>query len=182
MTTRFASYVVAEIPKPVRSKVQALRESFGTPTALLPVEITLLGSSGVGPIPAGTSIRAIQEQIDFLFGRIAPWDVTFAGIRVFPETAIAYLAPVDRSCFDRVHAMLRDSTLPHTESPFSYNPHCTLRSGPATPGELSRILEHPFPGEPFRIDTISVYEFDDSTDHCELIYRRILTAEKNATF
>lgn len=145
MTTRFLSYLVADVPEPVRSRIQALREAFGTPTALLPVEITLLGSSGVGPIPAGTPIRVIQEQIDLLFAPIAPWDVSFSGIRVFPDTAIAYLAPVDRCCFDRIHSMLRDSALPRTESEFPYNPHCSLRCGPATPVELSSILEQAFP-------------------------------------
>ena len=181
MTTRLPSYVVAEIPEPIRSEIQALRESFGTSTALLPVEITLLGSSGVGPIPAGTPIRVIKEQIDLLFAPIAPWNVSFAEIRAFPNTAIAYLAPVDRNCFDRIHAILRASAIPHTESAFSFNPHCSLRSGAATPEELLRVLKHSFPVEPFRIDTISVYDFDSSAVHCNLVYRRTLTAERDVT-
>ncbi len=181
MTTSLPSYVVAEIPEPIRSKIKALRESFGTPTALLPVEITLFGSSGVGPIPAGTPIQAIQEQIDLLFAPIAPWNVSFSEIRVFPNTAIAYLSPLDRSCFDRIHAILRGSSIPCTESAFPFNPHCTLRSGSATPEELSRILEHSFPVEPFMIDTISVYDFDSSAVHCDLIYQRKLTAEQGVT-
>ncbi len=178
MTTRLPSYIVADIPEPIRSKIQAMRESFGTPTALLPVEITLLGSSGVGPIPAGTSIQAIQEQIDLLFAPIAPWNASFAEIRAFPNTAIAYLSPSDRDCFDRIHAILRGSAIPYTESAFPFNPHCSLRSGAATPQELSRVLEHSFPVEPFRIDTISVYDFDSSAIHCDLIYQRQLTAEQ----
>ena len=52
--TEHRADIVAEIPDPVRSQVQALRDSLNTPTRKLPVEITLAGSSGVGPIPAGT--------------------------------------------------------------------------------------------------------------------------------
>ena len=177
MTTHLPSYVVAEIPEPIRSKIQTMRESFGTPTALLPVEITLLGSSGVGPIPAGTPIQTIQEQIDLLFAPIAPWTVSFAEIKAFPNTAIAYLSPVDRNCFDRIHAILRAPAIPHTESAFPFHPHCSLRSGAATPEELSRVLKHSFPVEQFWIDTISVFDFDSSAVHCDLIYRRTLTAE-----
>lgn len=177
MITRLPSYVVAEIPEPVRSEIQALRKSFGTPTALLPVEVTLLGSSGAGPIPAGTPIQTIQKQIDLLFAHVTPWNVSFAGIRVFPNTAIAYLAPVDRDGFDRIHAILRDSSIPHTESTFPFTPHCSLRSGPATPGELSKVLQHSFPMEPFNIDTISIYEFDETNFHCDLIYQKTLTSE-----
>jgi 2'-5' RNA ligase len=176
MTTRFPSYIVAEIPEPVRSGIQALRDSFPTPTALLPVEITLLGSSGIGPVPAGTPIGLIEDQIDSLFSTVAPWEVSFSGIRIFPHTSIAYLAPADRRPFDDLHGMLRDSCIPHSVSPFPYNPHCTVRSGNATPQELSRVLGHAFPTKSFMIDTISVYDLNLESIHCDLIYQKQLKA------
>ena len=52
------SYIVAEIPEPVHSQIQGMRDSLNTLTSKLPVEITLAGSSGVGPIPVGTDSRA----------------------------------------------------------------------------------------------------------------------------
>lgn len=57
------AYIVAEIPEPVRSQVQALRDSLNTLTAKLPVEITLAGSSGVGPIPVGTDLSLIKWPV-----------------------------------------------------------------------------------------------------------------------
>lgn len=178
MTTRFPSYVVAEIPEPIRSKIQALRELFSTSTAFLPVEITLLGSSGLGPIPVGTSIQLIEEQIDSLFSTVTPWVVSFSEIRVFPNTSIAYLAPRDRRPFDRLHEALRNSLLPYSTSPFPFNPHCTLRSGNATPEELTCVIGHAFPTASFTIDTISIYELDLESINCNLIYQKCLQVEQ----
>jgi hypothetical protein len=171
MITRLPSYVVAEIPEPTRSEIQALRDSFSTPTALLPVEITLLGSSGTGPIPVGTSISFIQEQIDSLLSTVSSWEVSFSEIRIFPNTSIVYLAPTDRQPFDHCHKILRYSSLPTLPSKFSYNPHCTLRSGPATTLELASALERKFPQASFMIEMISVY-----SAHCDLVYQKSIKA------
>ena len=174
MTTTLPSYIVAEIPEPIRSEIQNLRDSLGTLTARLPVEITLFGSSGVGPIPAGTSIESIVAEVNSIFSSIEPWEVRFDGVRVFANTSIAYLAPFDRFNFDRIHNILCDSPLPRSENEFAYNPHCTLRSGLATADELSKILDIDFPASSFTIDTISIYDFDAEAAHCDMVYSKKL--------
>src|SRR5882672_6394495 len=97
------SYIVAEIPEPVRSQVQALRDSLNTLTARLPVEITLAGSSGVGPIPAGTDLPLIECHLDRTLSDIPPFRARFSAIRKFPNTSIFYLEPFDRLPFDHLH-------------------------------------------------------------------------------
>jgi hypothetical protein len=71
------AYIVAEIPEPVRSQVQALRDSLNTLTAKLPVEITLAGSSGVGPIPPGTDLSLIKRHLDRTLPDISPFRARF---------------------------------------------------------------------------------------------------------
>src|ERR1700677_360348 len=177
MITRAPCFIVAEKPEPIRTEIQSLRDAFATPTAALPVEITLLGSSGVGPIPIGTPVALIQEQMQLLFSKVSPWKVAFSGIRIFPNTSIAYLAPFDRSRFDFLHNLCRDSALPSSPSRFPYNPHCTLRAGGAlTPDQLSDILSHQFPKSIFEIDTISVYDLDINPFRCNLICQKQLRA------
>src|SRR5262245_760616 len=92
--------IVLEIPSPVREAVQAIRDSLGTVAALLPVEITVAGSSGVGPIPAGTDKNEIQERLRVVTSGFEPFQVRFQEIRRFPNTDIFYLAPEDREPFD----------------------------------------------------------------------------------
>src|ERR1700722_1350772 len=157
--TEYRSFIVAEIPEPVRSQVQAIRDSLKTLTAKLPVEITLAGSSGVGPIPAGTDLSLIKRQLERTLSGISPFRARFSAIRAFPNTAIYFLEPFDRSPFDELHQNLRGSGIPFSENQWPYNPHCTLRGGvPLSADAASELLSRPFPREEFWINTISVYQ------------------------
>jgi 2'-5' RNA ligase len=171
------SYIVAEIPEPVRSQIQALRESLKTLTARLPVEITLAGSSGVGPIPVGTDLSLVERHLDTALSGIAPFQARFAAIRNFPNTSIFYLEPFDRAPFDRIHQQLRASGIPFSEIKWPYNPHCTLRGGaPLNAEAASELLSRAFPREEFWIDTISLYQVDDIAISSKLLCQRKLGA------
>jgi 2'-5' RNA ligase len=169
------SYVVAEIPEPVRSQVQAIRDSLNTLTAKLPVEITLAGSSGVGPIPAGADLSLIKRRLDRALANISPFRTRFSAIRPFPNTSIFFLEPFDRSPFDRVHQELRVSGIPFSGIQWPYRPHCTLRGGPPLSAEAaSELLGRPFPSEEFWINTVSVYHLDDIAMDYQLLFQRTL--------
>ncbi len=171
------SYIVAEIPEPVRSQVQALRDSLNTLTAKLPVEITLAGSSGVGPIPAGADLSLIKRHLDRMLSDISPFRARFSAIRTFPNTSIFFLEPYDRSPFDRLHQKLRTSGIPFSEIPWPYNPHCTLRGGePLSADAASELASRSFPQEEFWINTISVYQLENTSLDCKLLCQRMLGA------
>jgi 2'-5' RNA ligase len=171
------SYIVAEIPEPVRSQVQALRDSLNTLTAKLPVEITLAGSSGVGPIPVGTDLSLIQRHLDRTLPDISPFRARFSAIRAFPNTAIFYLEPFDRSPFDHLHQQLRISGIPFSGIRWPYNPHCTLRGGePLSADAACELASRPFPQEEFWINTVSVYQLDGPSLDCKLLCQRTLGA------
>jgi 2'-5' RNA ligase len=169
------AYIVVEIPEPVRSSIQALRDSLDTPTARLPVEITLNGSSGVGPIPAGTDLDLVGRHLDRVLADVSPFQVRFAAIRAFPNTAIFYLEPDDRSPFDGLHRKLADSGIPFTDIPWPYNPHCTLRVGsPLSAGAEAELRAQAFPNEEFLINTVSIYQLDAATKSCMLLWQKTL--------
>jgi 2'-5' RNA ligase len=171
------SYIVAEIPEPVRSQVQALRDSLNTLTAKLPVEITLAGSSGVGPIPAGTDLSLVKRHLDRTLSGISPFCARFSAIRAFPNTSIFFLEPFDRSLFDHLHQELRISGIPFSEIQWPYTPHCTLRGGkPLSAGAASELAARSFPQEEFRINTVSVYQLDSTSLDYKLLYQRMLGA------
>ena len=139
------SYIVAEIPEPVRSQVQAMRDSLNTLTANLPVEITLAGSSGVGPIPAGTDWLLIERHLDRTLSDFASFRARFSAIRTFPQTSIFFLEPFDRSPFDQLHQKLRMSLIPFSGIRWPYHPHCTLRGGePLSTGAELELTCRPF--------------------------------------
>jgi len=171
------AFVVAEIPEPVRSQVQALRDSLNTLTAKLPVEITLAGSSGVGPIPAGTDLSLVKSHLDRILPGICPFITQFSAIRRFPNVPIFYLEPFDRSPFDRVHQKLRASGIPFLPIQWPYTPHCTLRGGkPLSAEEASELASRTFPQEEFWINTVSVYELHETALEFKLVYQETLGA------
>jgi 2'-5' RNA ligase len=173
--TEHPSYIVAEIPEPVRSQVQALRDSLHTLTAKLPVEITLAGSSGVGPIPAGVDLSLIKRHLDRILSHISRFRARFSAIRTFPNTSIFFLEPFDRSPFDRLHQELRTSGIPFSGIQWPYNPHCTLRGGaPLSPDAAFELASRSFPQQEFWIDTVSVYQLDDASLDCKLLCQRTL--------
>jgi 2'-5' RNA ligase len=171
------SFIVAEIPEPVRSQVQALRDSLNTLTARLPVEITLAGSSGVGPIPAGTDLSLIKRHLDRILPDIPPFRARFSALRAFPNTSIFYLEPFDRSPFDHLHQQLRTSGIPFSATQWPYNPHCTLRGGePLGADAALELASRLFPRGEFWINTVSVYQLDSAALDCNLLCQRTLGA------
>lgn len=164
MRTSLPSYVVAEMPEPQRSAIQCLRDALCPETARLPVEMTLAGSSGLGPIPENLELPRLLDALEKAFSAFLPFRISFAGFRVFPQTGIVYLSPADRAPFDRLHDALQLTKIPFTASPFAYTPHCTLRHGDSLPEqEWARIRGLHFPTEPFIVDTISVYGLNTNT-------------------
>lgn len=155
------TFIVLEIPAPVRDAIQSLRDSLFTLTSRLPVEISVAGSSGVGPIPVGTDKHEAETTVKHVLSRFEPFTVRFQEVRCFPNTSTYYLAPQDRQPFDRLHEALKQSGIAFGPSPWPYNPHCTLRSGPMTDRiSATDILNLSFPKQDFMIDTLSIYELD----------------------
>lgn len=161
MNYRLPAFIVLEIPPPVRGVIQAIRDSLATLTARLPVEITVAGSSGIGPIPIGTDRSETEVRLHDVLAGLEPFRVRFQEVRRFPNTDIFYLAPQDRQPFDRIHEKLKASGIPFGPNPWPYNPHCTLRAGTMnTSASAEDIFGLSFPREDFVIDTLSVYELD----------------------
>ena len=160
-TYRSPAFIVLEIPQPVRDAIQSLRDSLSTLTSRLPVEISVAGSSGIGPIPVGADKDATETSVKRVLSSFEPFTVRFQEVRCFPNTSTYYLAPQDRQPFDRLHDALKQSGIAFGPSPWPYNPHCTLRSGPMTDRiSADEILNLSFPKQDFIIDTLSMYELD----------------------
>jgi 2'-5' RNA ligase len=165
-------FIAIDIPEPCRSKVQAIRDDLKTLTAKLPVEITLAGSSGVGPIPEGTDIALICAEVDRIAASTSTFRMEFANVFHFPDTGVFFTPPKDRRPFDTLHNSLAASRIPFARSPFPYSPHCTLRVGPKVePSLAERIYSLPVPSGEIMLDSISVYALNPRTFVAALVHR-----------
>ena len=120
MKTHFPAYVVPDIPEPIRSAVYELKRRLRYRAAKLPLEITVARSSGVGPIPPGYSIQALVQELECLLASHRAFDSRFSGVESFPNTSNYYLAPKDRTPFDRMNQSLSRSTIGFSSSRWPY--------------------------------------------------------------
>lgn len=176
MHTVHPTYIVADIPEPIHSEVMALRKSCCGRTDSVPAEITLAGSSGVGPIPLGTDVEQIVEKIREVLEEVPCFEMSFSGWKVFPNTTIAYLEPLCREQFDALHEKFASSGIPFSESPFPYNPHCTIGSS-WEPEEFSAMEDIPFPTDTFTIATVRLVDLNHQTLECNELARFTLKGE-----
>jgi 2'-5' RNA ligase len=138
----------------------------------LPIEITVAGSSGIGPIRPGTDKNQTETALKSVLTGMKPFRVRFQEIRRFSNTNIFYLAPEDRQPFDHLHEILKNSRIAFAPNPWPYNPHCTLRGGPMNDhASAEDILKLSFPKQDFVIDTLSIYEFDPQSVTCPLSFQ-----------
>jgi hypothetical protein len=171
----FHSYIVVEIPEPVRSAVQSLRNSLGTSIARLPVEITIAGSSGVGPIRPDADSSLVERNLFRVLSQCRAFATRFSAIRCFPNTSIYYLEPADRASFDQLHQAVCTSGIPFSKSPWPYNPHCTLCAGERfSPDAVANLLETPIPQDEFQIGTIAIYGVHPVSRECRLLFQQTL--------
>ncbi len=54
------SLIVAELPEPIANWVRAVRQELEPGIAHMPAEITLAGSSGVGPLKVGQTLEDVE--------------------------------------------------------------------------------------------------------------------------
>jgi 2'-5' RNA ligase len=177
---RLPAYIVFEIPPPIRGVIQSIRDSLATLTSHLPVEITVAGSSGTGPIPAGTNKNQTEIMLKSALADFKPFRARFEEIRCFPNSNVFYLAPEDRQPFDLIHLALKASGITFGQTPWPYNPHCTLRAGPMTDHiSTEDILNLSFPKQEFVIDTVSIYELDGQSLTCHRSFQAKLKGQQD---
>jgi 2'-5' RNA ligase superfamily len=154
------AFIVAELPGVIAAWVREMRLQFEPGIAHLPAEITLAGSSGVGPIAPGQDVASIQRMLTAALVSPLPFEARFIGIGNFPGTQIFYAAP-EPGPFNSIHAAIVASGIGFGPSQFSYNAHCSLKGvTPLKPGQREAIESVAVPSQPFTISTVSVYEME----------------------
>ncbi len=174
MKTSHPSYIVADLPEQTFFQVMDLRRSCCRRKDKIPAEITLAGSSGVGPIPIGTDISFVKDIVSDILRNLISFEVSFSGWKVFPNTTIAYLDLSSRAIFDFLHKRLSDSQIPFSDIKFPYNTHCIIGSS-WEPNELEAVSKIVYPTDPFFISSVSFLELNVKTLECRELARFILS-------
>lgn len=164
------TYIVLDIPEPVSNEVMALRMRYEKQRTVTPVEITIIGSSGVGTLKNDQNPSFVFEILEQITYNISPIKSAFSRITHFPNTKMCYLEPRDSEPFSLLQKKIIDTNLRFNNNPHPYTPHCSIaRFKDGAEKAMEELLNSPFPKEEFILDCMSVYSLNEWD--CRLLYR-----------
>ncbi|MFC7063463.1 2'-5' RNA ligase family protein [Halobacillus seohaensis] len=154
------TYIVLDLPKKISEKIKRIRKDYHYPD-VLPVEITLTGSSGIGVFQPGQKPNDVFEEVNKIADQIPAVMVSFSHVMNFPGTNIFFFTLKNEEPLRDIHQEFKNSRIKFKDSPFPYKPHCTLCNlTTISEKEKQELLNLDFPEE-FTLDTLSVYSLQD---------------------
>jgi 2'-5' RNA ligase len=155
--------VIAELAGPAATRIHQLQHKYDPRMAAeLPPHITLLGSSGMGPISARTPAAALRDLLDPIAATTAPVTVHFGAPIRFMQTDIVVL-PLDphgplRALHERMIERLRAGRVITERPRFTFTPHCTLSFYPELSRARARELLAIRVDDPIAIDRVQLFK------------------------
>jgi len=151
-------FITVELTGPVGAQVRELQRRFDPKLANeLPPHITVLGSSGAGPIAPDTPVATLRAALAPVSATMPPVQVAFQPPMRFIGRDLVVL-PIDPHGPMRVlHERLKMAGLPFATARYPFTPHCTLSFYPQLTAESLRLLLAVRVEEPFIVDRLRVY-------------------------
>jgi 2'-5' RNA ligase len=151
-------FAVTELSGKVRERVAEIQRWADPKLANgSPPHITLVGSSGVGPMPGRTPVARIRELLEPIVSGTPPITVHFGPPMRFMQTDIIVL-PIDpHGPLRTLHERIATSGLTFEQARFSFSPHCTLSFFPTLTPAMQRKLLSVRVHDPVVIDRLQVY-------------------------
>ena len=155
--------LVFDLPHaPWWSDVLRLRAAWAPGHLKFPVEITVVGSSGLGWFAGHQASRELEEAVRGVAARCKPFEFRFAGVERFANSNVYYLAVADERPFHDFQRELARCGLAFEPTPFSYKPHCTIAILDGNAGDTAhaQLQACPVPDHAILISSVSLYRVD----------------------
>ena len=151
-------FATMEIDEPARSQVLTVQQ-WADPRLAgeSPPHVTMIGSSGAGPMPPGTPAARIRELVEPITAATAPIVVPFERPHRFMQTDIVVLPIDSHGPLRTLHERIRSSGLPFERPRFPFSPHVTLSFYPRLTPEMERRLMQVRVDDPVRLDRIKFW-------------------------
>jgi len=151
-------FATMEIDEPARSQVLTVQQ-WADPRLAgeSPPHVTMIGSSGAGPMPPGTPAARIRELVEPITAGTAPIVVPLERPHRFMQTDIVVLPIDSHGPLRTLHERIRSSGLPFERPRFPFSPHVTLSFYPRLTPEMERRLMQVRVDDPVRLDRIKFW-------------------------
>jgi len=154
--------VVAELTGPVAERIHDAQQQYDPRMAAeLPPHLTLVGSSGMGPISVRTDPERLREALMHGTRGTAPMTLTFEPPMRFMQSDVVVL-PLDpngpvRALHERLAEGIRAAKIVTERPRFTFTPHVTLSLYREQPSGLLRELLALRFEDPITVDAVQAY-------------------------
>jgi len=155
-------FIIAELDGAIAERVHALQARFDPKLAAeLPPHVTILGSSGAGPIAPDTTVAELRAVIEPIAAATAPLTLTFGAPMRFLQREIVSLPLDPHGPVRALHEALKQSGLRYSAARYPFTPHCTLSFYPTITPESLRAMLRVRESEPWTLRTLRVFHTRD---------------------
>jgi 2'-5' RNA ligase len=163
--------ILSELTGAVRERVLDIQRRYDPKLAAgLPPHVTLIGSSGAGPISSGTTVAELRRALEPIARETAPMTLTFQRPHNFMQSQVVVLPLDPYGPLRLLHERILKSGLRFEQPRFTFTPHVTLnlfRELP--PSELRELILEEFVDEPVTIASIAAHRTVDVVNTKKLI-------------
>lgn len=162
--------ILSELQGDLRERILEIQRRFDPRLAAgVPPHLTLTGSSGMGPIPAHTSLEELRSALEPVARATAPLTLEFLPPHRFMQTNVVVLPLDPNGPVRALHERIKLSGLPYEQPRFTFTPHVTLSYfRELTPADAKALLALRMTG-PVVIDRISAHRTVDLVNSQKLL-------------
>ena len=132
-----AIFITTELEGDLAKRVHAHQLEFDPKMAnFLPPHVTLIGSSGAGPIPSDTPLADLKAKILPVAEATPPITLRFGPPERFVQREIVSLPLDPHGPIRTLHERLRGCGLPLQQARYPFTPHCTINLYPTASSDL----------------------------------------------
>jgi 2'-5' RNA ligase len=150
-------FILVELRGPVAQRIHELQRQYDPKlAAFAPPHLTLVGSSGIGPIAADTPLQRIRDVLEPIAHTTAPLTLRLQRPERFIQTDTVALPLDPHGPLRALHDRIGRSGLTFGRSRHAFTPHVTLSLYPTpTREQLRELLAIRIP-EPVQVDHLLV--------------------------
>ena len=166
---RTVTGLVFDLPHgPWMGDVMRLRAAYDRVRLRFPIEITVVGSSGLGWFSLSVARDELVHKVREASKTFSPFAFRFASVKRFPSSNVYYLKPLDDRPFHAFQANLAAAGLSFESTPYRYVPHCTVAELPSDAAATAHeeVMQCPVPDHDIRVTSVSFYTVDRETQRC----------------
>ena len=155
-------FITTELDGALATRIRAIQERFDPKLAReLPPHVTIVGSSGAGPISPDSTVEALRAAILPVTEATPALTLTFRPPMRFIGREIVVLPLDPHGTLRALHESLKSSGVRYATARWPYTPHCTLNYYATLTPDTLRALLSVREQEPWVMRTLRVYHSRD---------------------